>query len=72
VLLSVGTEELARISERIQHELLGRVRDFRLDFDSRGLILYGNASCYHEKQLAQHAVLRVTRVPIAANAIVVQ
>lgn len=71
LLLAEGTDELNRLTDRIQKELRGRVRGFRLDADDQGLTLYGVSRSYHEKQLAQHAVLRSVRLPIAANEITV-
>jgi hypothetical protein len=71
VLMSHGTDELANVTHRIQEKLRGRVRDFQIETDARGLILHGVTRSYHEKQLAQHAVLSVTARPIAANEIIV-
>lgn len=71
LLLSDETDELTRLTECIQQELRGRVRGFRLDADEQGLILHGVTRSYHEKQLAQHAVLRSAHLPIAANEITV-
>jgi hypothetical protein len=72
LLLSTGHDELIRLTERIQNDFRGRVREFRLDADSRGLILHGITRTYHEKQLVQHAVLRAAWIPIAANEIIVE
>jgi hypothetical protein len=35
----------------------------------RGLILRGRARCYHIKELAQHAVMQATQLPILINRI---
>jgi hypothetical protein len=72
LLLSNRNDELILLTERIQNELRGRVREFRLDADQRGLTLFGIARSYHEKQLAQHAVMRNASLPIAANEITVE
>lgn len=72
LLLSTGPDELIRLTERIQNEFRGRVREFRLDSDSRGLILHGITRTYHEKQLVQHVVLQTASLPIAANEIIVE
>ncbi len=71
LLLSAETAELTDITERIQREFRGRIREFRLDTDQDGLILHGLTRTYYEKQLVQHAVLCSTDLPIAANEIVV-
>jgi hypothetical protein len=58
----------------IQRHLLGRVRLrwFRVLVQERGLILQGCASTYYAKQLAQHAAMKVSGLPILANEIEVQ
>jgi hypothetical protein len=51
----------------IQRRLGGRVRDLRVTVRPDGLILQGRASTYHAKQLAQHAAMELTAMPILAN-----
>ena len=46
-----------------------RVRDLRVRIHPGGMILQGRTATYHAKQLAQHVVMTVTTVPIAANEI---
>jgi osmotically-inducible protein OsmY len=53
----------------VQCRLGGQVRDFRVVVTDRGLILRGQARTYHAKQLAQHAVMEATALPIVANEI---
>lgn len=53
----------------LQCKLHGRIRDFRLSADDRGLVLQGHTDTYYAKQLAQSAVMSVTDQPIAANEI---
>jgi hypothetical protein len=45
------------------------VRDFCLVVRDRGLVLRGRALSYYVKQLAQHAVMQTTRLPIRNNEI---
>jgi hypothetical protein len=47
----------------------GHVREFQLVVVDRGLILRGRAHTYYAKQLAQHAVMDATGLPILANEI---
>ena len=61
--------ELEHLETRLQARLSGRVRDFQLRCEKSGLILRGVARTYHAKQLAQHAVMMETDVPIVANEI---
>ena len=68
----LGRSEINVMEERIQRRLSGRVRDFRLTALAGGLILQGHAPNYHAKQLAQHAVMETTPVPILANEIEVK
>jgi hypothetical protein len=53
----------------IQSRLGGHVREFRLVVVDRGLILRGRAHTYYAKQLAQHAVMDATGLPILASEI---
>jgi hypothetical protein len=58
----------------IQRRLLGRVpvRRFRVLVQEQGLVLQGCAPTYYAKQLAQHAAMEVSALPILANEIEVQ
>ena len=56
-----------RFEMDIDRQLNGRVRDFRLLFHLDGLILQGSAATFYAKQLAQHAVMAATRLPILTN-----
>jgi hypothetical protein len=64
-----AADSLAALETRLQRQLLGRVRDFRLVADGAGVVLRGYTRSYHAKQVAQHAVLGATRLPIRANEI---
>jgi hypothetical protein len=61
--------EIERLETRMQSLLSGRVRNLRLVVHDGGLILTGQARTYYAKQLAQHAVLEATALPIVANEI---
>ena len=65
-------DEIDCLERYIQRRLNGRVRNFHLLALANGLILHGNASTYHAKQLAQHSVMASTRLPILANEIDVE
>lgn len=60
---------LEEIELRLQHQLRGRVRNLRLYHGDHGLILHGHASTYYAKQLAQHALLGATSLPLVSNEI---
>jgi len=62
-------EIVAQLEGHAQSQLNGRVRDLRLVVRENGLILHGRAHTYYGKQLAQHAVMQATRLPIQANEI---
>jgi hypothetical protein len=62
-------EGLARIEDHMRCRLTGQVRDFRLVVLDQGLVLRGHAYTYYAKQLAQHAVMEATSLPIRANEI---
>ena len=57
------------LEARIQCRLGGQIREFRLAIVDKGLILRGYAHTYYAKQLAQHAVMEATGLPILANEI---
>jgi len=64
-----GGPEMAQLEAHVQARLHGRVRHFRLVVCGGGLILTGRAPTYYAKQLAQHAVMEATALPILANEI---
>ena len=68
-LILPGVPEVEQLETHVQSRLHGRVRHFRLVAEGRGLILTGHARTYHAKQLAQHAVMEATALPIRANEI---
>ena len=61
--------EFAPIVTEIDRQLRGRLRQFSIAGDEQGLVLSGAAPSFYVKQLAQHAVGRLTRLPIARNEI---
>ncbi len=67
--LAPGHSELERLETQVQSRLNGRVRHFRLVVRGNGLVLTGKVRTYYAKQLAQHAVMEATPLPIAANEI---
>jgi len=60
---------LDQLENRVQAKLTGRIRNLRLLRQDCGLVLRGFAPTYHAKQLAQHAVMTETQLPILANEI---
>jgi hypothetical protein len=65
-------EELKRIEAHLGANLGGRVRELRLDFHDGGLVIGGWTGTYYAKQLAQQAVMEISRHPILANEIEVR
>lgn len=65
----VAHEVLDRLEAQVQGQLAGRLLGFRLKRNDGGVILIGRASSYYTKQLAQHAVMRTTDLPILRNEI---
>jgi hypothetical protein len=65
-------ETLAEVEELVLQQLRGRLHDFRLSIRNGGLVLRGRTESLHAKQLAQHAILEITRAPITANEIAVR
>jgi hypothetical protein len=64
-----AAKRATELEARIQCRLGGHVREFRLIVVDKGLILRGYAHTYYAKQLAQHAVMAATELPILANEI---
>jgi hypothetical protein len=60
-------ETLAQIEEHVRYRLSGLLRDFQLAFRDKGLVLRGHVHTYYAKQLAQHAVMEASSIPIRAN-----
>ena len=65
-------ETLAQLEKLVGQRLGGRLREFRLSIRDAGLVLGGRTRSHHAKQLAQHAVMEITRAPISANQIEVR
>jgi hypothetical protein len=64
---TVTRETLQRIEEHVRCRLTGLVYDFQLIVRDKGLVLRGHVHTYYAKQLAQHAVMEASRLPIRAN-----
>ena len=62
-------EALTRIEEHVHARLTGLVGDFQLLLRDGGFVLRGRVHTYYAKQLAQHAVMEATSLPIRANEI---
>lgn len=58
----------------VRRRLAGRanVHGLRIVVRDGGLVLEGRATCYYAKQLAQHAAMAVTGLPLLANRIAVR
>jgi len=63
--------DLAPITSAVDRQLGSRLREFSIDADEQGLVLSGIAPSFYVKQLAQHAVAKMTEAPIARNDILV-
>jgi hypothetical protein len=64
-------ENMARIEKHVCHRLTGLLRDFQLVIRDQGVVLRGHVHTYHAKQLAQHAVMEASSLPIRANELAV-
>lgn len=59
----------AELESNVQARLVGRVGDLHLLVQEGGVVLRGHTHTYYAKQLAQHAVMQETQLPILANEI---
>ena len=64
-------ETLQWIEELVLRELRGRLVNLRVLPRGDGIVLQGNVGSYHAKQLALHAVMKATSLPIRGNEIAV-
>jgi hypothetical protein len=65
-------EALAELEDLVLRRLGSRLLDVRLSTRDDGLVLRGRTFSQHAKQLAQHALMEITRAPITANEIEVR
>jgi hypothetical protein len=61
--------EIDRLAVDTAEKLRGRLSGLRLELRGGGLVLRGTARSFHAKQLAQHAVMSGTDLPIVRNEI---
>jgi hypothetical protein len=61
-----------QLEAQMVRRLAGRVRDLRIILRHNGVILQGWSGTYHAKQLAQHAAMDLTGLPVLANDIEVR
>ncbi|HLJ11928.1 MAG TPA: hypothetical protein VKU82_12100 [Planctomycetaceae bacterium] len=64
-----SSEEAGRVEMRVKGRLTGRLLRFRILVRHDGLVLLGRVRTYYAKQLVQAAVLELTEMPIAENAV---
>jgi hypothetical protein len=67
VVAETNTTHEERLEVLMQRRLGNRIRDLRVLLRGAGVILKGRAATYHAKQLAQHAAMDLTNLPILAN-----
>ncbi len=65
----LAVEDINRLWAHLLSQLAGRLHDFNLRLEGSGLVLEGQARSYHARQLAQHAVMRATALPVLRNGI---
>lgn len=65
-------EAIDELESHVQDCLGNRIRDLRIIQFEEGLVMRGYSHTYYAKQLAQHAVMRATKLPLLANEIEVK
>ena len=58
-----------RLERQLRERLWGRLSELQVVVNERGVILRGHSRTFYLKQLAQHTVMQITRLPILANEI---
>ena len=66
-LLSQPIMREEQLESLMQRRLGNRIRGLRVQIYAGGLIIRGRAPTYHAKQLAQHAAMELSTLPIVAN-----
>jgi hypothetical protein len=61
--------ESERLEGLLSRRLGSRIRDLRVVRQQAGLVLQGWTETYYAKQVAQHAVMELSGMPILANEI---
>ncbi|MCI0379243.1 MAG: BON domain-containing protein [Gemmataceae bacterium] len=61
--------ETVLLQEQIRCQLRGRIWEVHVIVEDKGISLRGRAPTYYAKQLAQHAVMSASSLPIVANEI---
>ena len=61
--------EIERLEGEIRSRLGGRIRGLRLVVCNDGFVLQGHSRTHHAKQVAQHAAVEGTTLPLLANEI---
>jgi hypothetical protein len=61
-----------QLESLLQRRLGNRIRDLSVLVLPGGIILQGRTSTYHAKQLAQHAAMELSPLPLLANDIEVR
>jgi len=67
-----GLSECTACKVHISSLLGGRIDGLRVLIRDDGIVLQGRSRTYHAKQLALHAVMEATELPVVANEIVVR
>jgi hypothetical protein len=63
------TNDVERVEAHVRRRVWGQVKGLELLVLDRGILIRGRAHTYYVKQLAQHAVLETSQLPLAANEI---
>jgi hypothetical protein len=61
--------EIDRLTAETEAMLRGRLSGLRIELRAGGVVLRGTARSFYAKQLAQHAVMNSTDLPIVRNEI---
>ena len=69
---NVTTMSVEELEAALQLRLLGRVHQLHVELHSHGLVLRGWTRTYYVKQVAQHAAMEASGLPIRANEIEVR
>jgi hypothetical protein len=67
--LHCSAQDAYRLEQLLKRELHGRIIEVKVLFRDDGLVLQGESPSFYVKQLAQHSVMKASKLPLRANEI---
>jgi len=65
----VRPAQIDQLETKLLYRSGRQIRNLRVHIEDDGVVLYGQATTYYAKQLAQHAAMEITGLLVIANEI---